>query len=209
MKIVCAIANKYCPDLSVTDNREEDIRLECKMLHMSKQMNSLKAYVEQNDLDKRSAKWIPANKAALQGFPKLDDEQLRNITCGTYQLKLSSSYIQEHIDGESLIHVHQEESNIVRVRIQSRHVSSKTYMLWIKYNSSEIESTYCKCRAGAKVVGVCSHIASMLWFLGSPRGSNQVSYGVRDWGEYLDDAARNPKILDESENESILSGIEE
>ena len=55
-------------------------------------------------------------------------------------LKLSSSYIQEDIDGKSLIHVHQEEGNFMRVRIQSRHVSSKAYMLWFKYNSSEIVS---------------------------------------------------------------------
>ena len=40
----------------------------------------------------------------LDDFPRLDDEQLRHLTCGTYQLKLSSSYIQEHIDEESDIY---------------------------------------------------------------------------------------------------------
>jgi hypothetical protein len=31
---------------------------------------------------------------------------LRNITCGVYQLKLSPSYIQEYLDGESQILIH-------------------------------------------------------------------------------------------------------
>ena len=79
--------------------------------------------MEENHLDKRFAiyKWKSANEAELQNFPEMDEEQLRNLTCETYQLKLSSSYVQEHVDGDILIHVHNGKDGLLRTRIQSRH----------------------------------------------------------------------------------------
>jgi hypothetical protein len=43
------------------------------------------------------------------------EEQLRSITFGVYQLKLSSSYIQEYMDGESRIYVHKDENNLMYI----------------------------------------------------------------------------------------------
>lgn len=205
VRIVCAISNKFSPPLNPTYNTEEDMCLGAKMLHLSKQVNHLKAHVEDNNLHRRSAIWKTTSEHSVPDFPRLDEEQLRNITCGTYQLKLSSSYIQEHIDGNSDIHLHQEEDNLLRVKIQSRHVSSKAYLLWIRYNASDVEAWYCKCRAGCRVVGVCSHVASILWFLGFAKHTDKQSYGVRNWGNYLEDASKIPKVIDESESdESII-----
>ena len=56
-------------------------------------------------------------------FPQLPEEQLRFTTSGVYQLKLSYSYIQEY--NKSRICVHKDDNNLIRGRIQSRHVSSK------------------------------------------------------------------------------------
>ena len=54
------------------------------MLDMAEKVNSLKHYLEENEQDKKSAKWKAANDAE---FSILDEEQLRNLTCGTlYQL---------------------------------------------------------------------------------------------------------------------------
>jgi hypothetical protein len=41
----------------------------------------------------------------LADFPHLDETELRNITCGVYQLKLNSSYMQEYLEGNSEIFV--------------------------------------------------------------------------------------------------------
>jgi hypothetical protein len=73
-----------------------------------------------------------------------------------------------HCDLKNMIFVHQEDDHLIRVRLQSRHTSSRTYLLWIEYSPTQITAWYCKCRAGARVVGVCSHIAS-LWYLGYAR----------------------------------------
>ena len=134
-----------------------------KMKFLSKEINSLKSFVEENNLERKSAKWEITED--LKEFPFLGEQELRNITCGVYQLKLSPSYIQEYLDGESQILIHKEDPGLIRVKIHSRHTSSKQYILWIKFTESTISTWYCKCRAGARVVGVCPYIASVLWYL--------------------------------------------
>jgi len=141
----------------------------------------------------------------IKDFPFLGEQELRNITCGVYQLKLSPSYIQEYLDGESQILIHKEDPGLIRVKIHSRHISSKQYILWIQFTESTISAWYCKCRAGARVVGVCSHIASVLWHLGFARHNEKQLYGVRNWGEFVEDAQQ----VDNSDSESESSTIEE
>lgn len=137
----------------------------------------------------------------------MDEEQLRSITCGVYQLRLSPSYAQEHVEGDCSIQVHREEPGLLRVKLQSRHVSSRSYLLWIQYDEGEVKAWYCKCRAGARVVGMCSHVAAILWYLGYARHQRDKKLGVQDWGEFVDDAT----LVDDSDSssESDESGLEE
>ena len=187
IKIICAICNKFFRPLSF-GAAEEDGILVAKMKFLSKEINSLKSFVEENNLERKSAKWEITED--IKDFPFLGEQELRNITCGVYQLKLSPSYIQEYLDGESQILIHKEDPGLIRVKIHSRHISSA----W-----------YCKCRAGARVVGVCSHIASVLWYLGFARHNEKQLYGVRNWGEFVEDAQQ----VDNSDSESESSTIEE
>lgn len=133
VSIVCSISNKYFPPLS-QPYTSDDIVLASKMLYLSRQVNHLKNRVESEHLHLRSAKWEVIDLNSVPDFPKLDLDQLRNLTCGTYQLKLSSSYIQEHLEGYCTLHIHKEDDRLLPVWLQSRHTSSKTYILWIKYN---------------------------------------------------------------------------
>lgn len=173
-------------------------------------VNSLRKYVEDKNLARGKAQWIPIEESSFS-FPKLTEEQLRSITCGIYQLKLSPSYIQEYIEGDSEICLHKENDHLIRVRIQSRHISSKKYLVWIKYSEDNVESWYCTCRAGARVVGVCAHIAAILWYLSSERDASDRKLGVQDWGAYLSDATNIPEPIDssESETETVCSIVEE
>lgn len=186
---------RYLKPLSAGD-AEEDLALGSKMLYLSKQVNTLQQHVELNKLDRRTVCWEEVED--LTDFPCLDEEQLRSLTCGTYQLRLSPSYAQEHIEGDCAIQVHKEEPGLLRVRLQSRHVSSKSYLLWIRYESGEICGWYCKCRAGARVVGMCAHVAAILWYVGYARHHKDGKLGVRDWGEFISDAS----LVDDSDNSS-------
>lgn len=89
----------------------------------------------------------------LLGFPYLDEEQLRNLTCGIYQLRLSPSYAQEHLEGNCQIHVHKEEPGLVRVRLQSRHVSSWSYQLWIRYDEASVQHSIVNAEPGQELLG--------------------------------------------------------
>uniref|UniRef100_K1REP5 Cysteinyl-tRNA synthetase, cytoplasmic n=1 Tax=Magallana gigas TaxID=29159 RepID=K1REP5_MAGGI len=82
---------------------------------------------------------------------------------------------------------------------QSRHVSSKSFLLWIRYEAGEICGWYCKCRAGARVVGMCAHVAAM-WYVGYARHHKEGKLGVRDWdkkGMYVKIKAKVEKALSE------------
>ncbi|XP_062579084.1 uncharacterized protein LOC134241007 [Saccostrea cucullata] len=202
VRIVCAISNKYLPPLS-TGNADDDEALANKMQYLSKRVNILQIFVEENALDKRSSSWEVSSDSL--NVPKLDEEELRNLTCGVYQLRLCPSYIQEYIEGDADILVHKEHPGLIRVKLQSRHISSKKYMLWIQYTESAVTAWYCKCCGGARVVGVCSHIASVVWYLGFARHNvgDVSATGIQNWGEYVKDAA----VIDASDNDD--SDIEE
>jgi hypothetical protein len=53
-------------------------------------------------------------------------------------LIFSEIYIQEYLDGESQILIHKEDPGLIRVKIHSRHISSKQYILWIQFTESTI-----------------------------------------------------------------------
>ncbi|WAQ99822.1 hypothetical protein MAR_024195 [Mya arenaria] len=141
VQIICAVCNKYLPPLS--SSCSDDDRLAQHMLQLATQENSLKTEIEESNLDKSRAVWVPVSDTDLEDFPRLTEDILRTLTCGVYQLKLCPGYIQEHLEGDEDIRVHKERSGLIRVRLQSRHVSAKQYNLWIKFNNYEIHGWYC------------------------------------------------------------------
>lgn len=170
-----------------------------KMQYLSKQVNHLKEEVETKKLNSRVATWRSPGDLDSLGFPQLDEEDIRNITYGVYQLKLASSYAAEHFQEGSDILIHKEDPHLMRIKIHSRHISAKTYFVWIRYNASNINAWYSQCKAGARVVGVCAHIAAVIWFLGL--GHYKESFkSVQDWSRYVDDATIFPEPVDESDS---------
>lgn len=152
-------------------------------------------------------KWtsIDADSNIVKDFPRLAEEDIRELTIGVYQLKTAKSYAAEHLtdDGMFEILVSNDVPNIVCAKIQSRHTSAKKYSLWIKYCET-IVSWYCTCKNGARVVGMCGHISCIIWYLAFARhlsNAGDESLGIRDWTEDADDAAR---AIDSSEDEDAL-----
>lgn len=191
---------RYLKPLS-SGNEDEDQALGAKMLYLSKQVNQLKEQVEEQHLDRRSVSWKEVSE--VMDFPQLDEERLRELTCGSYQL-------HKNILKAIVPSIRIEEDGLLRIRMQSRHTSSKTYQLWKKYEDGDIIAWYCKCRAGARVVGMCAHTASIVWYLGFARHRRDVSrIGVCDWGEFLGDATAVDSSESDSDNSSEESTVEE
>ncbi|KAH3779548.1 hypothetical protein DPMN_157481 [Dreissena polymorpha] len=177
-----------------------------RMRELLSHSNALQQFVTENNLERRSvAKWVDTNHEYLD-FPSLDDNTLRLLTLGTYQLKLTGSYIQEYLGSDCNLQLYREMEGLIRVRLQSRHVSSRSYLIWIRYDSDHIIGWYCRCKCGSRTVGTCSHVASVLWYLGQQIPLSREP-GVKDWGQYLDDAAEVPEAVDSSDSEE--SNIEE
>lgn len=171
--------------------------------------NELLDRVVEERLDRRISAWKRMDaQNVVEEFPTLSEDELTNITLGVYQLKLARSYTCEHLDedGEYIIMLNDDIEDILRAKIQSRHTSSKSYLLWIEYGPAIIKGWYCQCRAGARVVGACAHVSSVLWYLGYARYADTVR-DVKNWSNYLEDASHVPEEIEDSDSEA--SGPEE
>ena len=150
------------------------------MGHLSRQINTLRQRVEDENLERCSIIWRIIIYLTFHNF---DEPELRNITCGVFQLRLSSSYMQEYLEGNSEIFVHQEDDHLIRVWL---HIILDIFVM-----DRVQPAWYCKCRAGTRVVGsMLSHRVHLVvpWIC-----KTQTAYvllcGVRNWGEHLEDAS--------------------
>lgn len=111
----------------------------------------------------------------LDHFAKLSLDDLRNMTLWVYQMKQAASYTKEHLTDCGLYEpfVHKAQSNLLKIKIQSIHVRSTFHTLWLQFDCSNeqepIQVWYCTCKVGAWVVGCCSRIAWVIWYLGFKR----------------------------------------
>lgn len=173
-RIACAIINKYFPPLF--NNKEfHDVISEVCTSEIS-QSNGLKEEIEELGLKRMTTRWERATASSVLDFPKLSMEDLKRITLGTYQIKIAERYIASHLkeDSEFGIFVHREKEGIIRAKIQSRFSKSKTHDLWIKFEENEsgyeaIKGLYCTCKVGERTLGCCSHLTSVLRYLGYDR----------------------------------------
>ena len=74
-----------------------------------------------------------------------------------------------HFDCNIDIFINQEDSHLFKVKLQegTQHQSPMLfgYLHWYSY----ILSWYCRCKTGARIVGVCAHTAAVFWYLGYAR----------------------------------------
>ena len=184
--IVCAIINHFTSAFIIDTNKNRVIAE--KMLQLFQQSNELKQYIDSiKDDSERDIKWRSLDAAgALNDFSIFSYQSLIDLTLGIYQLKQSKSYAIEHLNqnGEYYVKISNQEPHLLRARIQSRHSQSKKYDLWIKYSVNNVEGWYCSCIGGARVVGCCSHVSSIIWYLSyarfDPRELHQHSMGYLD-----------------------------
>lgn len=90
------------------------------------------------------------------------------------------------------------EPGFLRVRVYSRFRNRTKYQLWITYlpnghvQNHPIRGYYCTCRTGARTLGTCVHITSVLWYLGFARHQEDVHYPSQILLRAIDDAGDRP-----------------
>lgn len=200
LKIAAAIINRY-KDLIYMENANAQY---AQVLHnRALSPNIMQARVEvDTTLRSRNAGWVRLDQYALADFPHLTLEYLEDLTAGVYQLSLAPAYVQDKMnrdDDESFQFDQRiQEPGLIRIRIYSRFSRATKHQLWIAYQVCEeidddeepISSYYCTCKAGARTLGCCAHIAAVLWFLGYARYQQNVAFPPTFLLEYIENARR-------------------
>ena len=119
---------------------------------------------------------------------------------------MAKLYTQEHIDehGAYEIAIYTDDDKLLLAKLNSRHISSKEYQLCIRHELSSVTAWFCSCRAGASVVGMCSHCATVIWFLAYARHQDKDWRINRSWFDFVDDAQAVPEEIDTSDDDDHL-----
>ncbi|XP_047040251.1 uncharacterized protein LOC124644764 [Helicoverpa zea] len=157
--------------------------------------NLLADYVDEHHWDRQRIAFalMDATNPNLSDFPRMDYDQLIVFAIGTYHVKLARSYCCEHIRGTGVfsievfrhperININNEESTLIRCRIHSRHVGTRTYYCYVLYNTNRISEYCCSCIHGRRTLGSCAHIISIIYYLA--------------WARYQDDLMQPAVFLD-------------
>ncbi|XP_066600076.1 uncharacterized protein [Prorops nasuta] len=188
-RIAGAILNRYHPTVKMQD---ADVQLAREMLNISTTPNVVQQKVQVDNLRLRNGQWRRLNYHDVLDFPILDLDYLKHLTMGIYQINLAPSYIQDKVlrDNEEIFEIdeHFNESGFLRVRLYSRFRNAIKHQIFISYelsnrddgnaaeNVKPINGYYCTCQSGARTLGTCAHVASVLWYLGFARHQENIKY---------------------------------
>lgn len=201
--IAGAIINRYHP-LILRENF--NARYARKLLDRSRDSNVVQALVEEDNLVARNGQWIRLGERDVPDFPVLSLPFLADLTASKFQLNLAPSYVQDkiqnHEEEEFQLDTHIGMPGFIRVRVYSRFRNNTKHQIFVAYQSSEeleeqneddrILGYYCTCRSGARTLGCCAHVASVIWFLGFARHQEGVKYPSASLLPVVLDAAERP-----------------
>lgn len=177
------------------------------------QRNTLLARIENGTLSRRSRRTTKIDDTQLD-FPELSLDDLRILFFGVYQIKQARPYVEEHLDddGSYFIELEESDENILRCTIQSRHSNATRYKVWIQYSliGDPIRAWYCTCSSGARTVGCCGHIASIIWYLSyarhhhfySSEGRRRIQQTISETTEELGSEETDGEESDEDTSET-------
>ena len=203
--IVCALIKAYRP-LFIADI-SKDNAIADRMLRLVTQSNDVQTYVDKLKMTSEKAlRWTLLNaKHSVKDFLHMTFSELNELTLSTFQLKQAKKYAIEHLsdDGSFDIKVAKQRDDLLRAQIQSRHKISILYDVWIQYDQKQILGWYCRCPNGCRVVGCCSHISSVIWYLSFARFHPEVlRESASSYLDSLTDAQNYSDISDDDGNES-------
>ncbi|CAG2251516.1 unnamed protein product [Mytilus edulis] len=211
VRIVCALVNCFRPPL-INDFGNDDIGKE--MIEKAQLDNHVKLYVEEHNLLRRKTVYKEVDGATeLIMFPRISLDHLRQITMGIYQIKLAKRYTDAHQEDDNYaLYICKDRPDLLRVKMQSRHSSSRCYHLWLEYDENDVSGWYCTCKVGSRMVGCCAHIASVVWYLGYQKWNIEAAQSVNASGKFSSsilNAKDVPEESDMSDVESVDSYVEE
>lgn len=126
--------------------------------------NTLAIETEEKGWLRRKLCFTTVTSDDILDFPEMTEKDLKILFTGSYQLSQSVSYLAEMIDKDGKLNLEyvKEETNVLKLKVPSRHISRTTYRCFIRYkpNSVGISGVIhyaCECANGRRTVGCCSH----------------------------------------------------
>ena len=204
-----------------------DIEIANRMILFANRKNNLSQLVKHLNLN---AKMVVFEQLELSDltFPELTMHDLCLYTCGSYQIKMAASYYQDHVikNGDFEFQVAKENlkpnyskynikiktrnSILIKARIRSRFSNATKYFVFVlidktKNNIDGIIGHTCSCKVGKRVVGCCSHVATIIWFFGYARHQQKIPMPANYLDNYFSEALHNNELIDQE----IESGEED
>lgn len=119
-------------------------------------------------------------------FPKFSYQELKNISHGTYEIRLARSYCQAHMKTNNGIFIigvcdahvstrfceklleNTSKPLLLQLKLKSRFRANITHtayaLLSLDLNNKYILNEYCcSCRHGRRTIGCCSHVMLIIW----------------------------------------------
>ena len=92
--------------------------------------------------------------------------------------------------------------NLIRVPTQSAHSNRKTYHPTIQFTADEILGWWCDCPISSRIIGCCSHVSSVIWFLSYRRWDfNNARRTSTDPLDFIRDSIQISDFYDSSDDE--------
>ena len=134
--------------------------------------NTLAIVVEENGWFRKRLLFQNISSCDLLNFPELTETDLKILFTITYQYSQAISYLGEILneDGSLNLQFLKDQSNILKLQVQSRYISKKVYRCFIEYTpdsigQSGIKRYFCECANGRRTVGCYSQIAAIIYYL--------------------------------------------
>lgn len=173
-RIACFLHNEFGKRLDSDLDLSEKII--AAMNSKKYQDNTLASEVETNRWARRKIPFATITSDILTDFPELTEQELKILFTGSYQMSQAVSYLAEIMDenGTIILYYLKITPNIIKFKVRSRHINSKTYHCFVEYQSdkndiSGITRYCCDCANGRRTVGCCSHIAAIIYYLSHAR----------------------------------------
>lgn len=205
-RIAAALSNAYFKRFeSDKDDWEHITEI---MLQRTNLPNHMAVIVSENNLNRKQIIFSDIDSCEVE-FPLIDEEDLKLISLGTYQIRQAASYYAEHIkeDGKYRIQICKDNDSLhlekydllvecpilLRARIQSRHQNKTKYFMYVLVdlvtNGIEgIKAYYCQCKNGERTVGCCAHVMTIIWYLAFARYEETLKHPAAYLDRIFDDA---------------------
>lgn len=178
-RIASYLLNRYGKRLtSDTDTYDEILE---RMIKKKNEDNNLAKKVEDEGWLRKKLTFASVTSSDIMDFPEMTDTDLKILFTGTYQFGQAISYLGEILNDNGTLNMYyvKDQSNILKIQVQSRHISKKVYKCFIDYTPNNngvdgIKQYFCECANGLRTVGCCSHVAAVIYYLSYGRFLSRI-----------------------------------